>query len=200
MTSDNAARSINRTLKEFFDVFGGNSAEYRYLYNIVRKSMEGSVFRPEGIIKGDNAISPLQLSRSKATLKEYDALHLEKLNKKIKSHGSAKQVISDRIIEQRKRGDKDYSFTNARADSYYIWLFDNNREDIYESMYKSNDAEGLDFFSNINNLPLDVQANEIKKILDKYHNLKDKQQQDNDDILDNTSETIIGGNLSDYGI
>lgn len=200
MTADNAARSINRTLKQYFDTFGGESAEYRHLYNEVRKSMNGAVFRPEGIIKGDKASAPLQLSRSKDALSKYDPDQLENLNKKIKSHGSAKQVLSDRIREQRKRGNKDYSVADVQADSNYVWEFENNREDIYEKIKAANDEEGLEFFSNINDQPLALQVDEIKKILDKYYNLKEEQQQANDDILYDLTETILEGDLSDFGI
>lgn len=205
MTNDNLARTINRRLKDFYDIFGGQSREYRAVYNQVRNALDGAVFRPEGIIAGDIANAPLQISRSKQALKDLDNKTLTALNDRQKKQRSAKQLRSDRYIEWRNNvnnasiddSDIDFNYDDFKDFLNQNFTFDQMRQDIYDAAKDNDDDDTLNFFAEINYLSPDDRRQAERDIVTKYKNiLNNSISQDNTPIID----ALLDGDLNDIGV
>lgn len=195
MNIDNLARTINRRLKDFFDIFGADSREYRTIYNQVRGSLSGSVFRPEGISKGDKFQAPLQISRSKQALNEINPSEIYALNEVQKRQPSARQRRSDYAKKARSDGKKfTRDFVKRRA--ALLGEFDRNRAEIYATAKENDDQEMLELFSRINDYDGE---SIIYELVQQYHEYLDQQDNYDSDFTDD--DILFEGDLGDvFGV
>lgn len=192
MNIDNLARTINRRIKDFYDIFGANSREYQTIYNQVRGSLSGSVFRPEGISKGGEFNAPLQISRSKQALKEINPMEIRELNEVQKQQPSARQRRSDYAEKARESG---RTFTNdfVKERASMLGEFDRNRAEIYDTAKENNDAEMLELFSQINGPNGEMIELELTRRYNEYLAV-----QENYDGAFNDDDVLFEGDLSDF--
>lgn len=187
---DNIIRGINKTLKQYFDIFGGQSKEYIQVYKEAKDIVKGSGAYSKGDnFTGDFPTEPLQLSRSKssqATDKMLTELRNAQLNHPTANQAAAAyyNVLTGNYKKRLSQTEK----AKVKETSQTIYMVYNNSVEIYDTLRGTEYADEASYLYSEYNLAKSVsRKNELaNRILELYE--KAKQELQTEDIPDVTGE------------
>lgn len=134
--------SINEHLKSVFDMFGGQSSEYHQALQQVKEQLNENIISQtarQGVnYNADTPDKPLQLSTGKKALdilSNYET-DVKSIRTSQKETGSALEQ-AQKYIDELKVVGKEFSLQNIRKYAQSNYDFDNNSNDWYKTLTKS---------------------------------------------------------------
>lgn len=144
--TDNLIRSINRTLKQFFDTFGGQSTEYIDMYTMATDLVKGNVYRKGVKFHQDKPTEPLQLARGKNATTDRQAL-LDLRSAQL-NYGSANEVAQKYKGVLNDTGES-FSKSNIKNIANVNYTVSNNQAEMYLFIMMNGDNEDCEKAHNI---------------------------------------------------
>lgn len=178
---DNIIRGINKTLKQYFDIFGGQSKEYMRVYKEATDIVKGSGAYASGhTFIDDMPTEPLQLSRSKSS-QATDKMLFELRNNQLNQPTANQSAIAYYIVltgNYKKRLNADDK-TKVKKTARTIYIVYNNSVEIYDTLRGTEYEDEASYLYSEYNLAKSVsRKNEMaERILELYKKAKQEQQQ-----------------------
>lgn len=173
---DNLIRGINTTLKQYFDVFGGQSKEYIEKYKEARDIIKGGkgTFSKGYDFQGDAPTEPLQLSRGQASqasdqqLKDLRNVQLNGFTANQKA--IAYNTVLTGNVKKRLTPQEKQSVKQAAQTIYYVY---NNSVEIYNELIDTEYSSEIsrlmsEFNSTMNTSEKHDLANQILDLYNKH--------------------------------